>query len=78
MAGEALLRVANVESADGIEEVRDALDDLGIDYEYLRSDPEDSYPQSVYFHVDENAADDVESALRGLSDRRGYDTEILW
>jgi hypothetical protein len=36
-----MLRVANVETEAALESVRDALDRLGIDYEHLRSEPDD-------------------------------------
>ena len=41
VAGKTLLRVASVENETG-EETRDALDELGIEYEHARSEPENS------------------------------------
>ncbi len=76
-AGETLLRVGNVESENGIEIVRDALDQLGIEYEYVRSEPDDSYPTTVYFYVAEESVSDVDHLLGTLSEEHGYDVEIL-
>lgn len=77
MPGEAMLRVANVEGDAGVEALRDALDDLGIEYEHVRSEPEDSYPQTVYFYVPDEAVADVEYLVGQLSEERGYDAEVL-
>ena len=77
MAGETLLRVANVESDAGVESIRDALDELGVEYEHVRSEPEDSYPQTVYFYVPDEAAGDVEHFVGRLSEEHGYDAEVL-
>ena len=72
-----MLRVANVEDEAGVEEIRDALDDLGVEYEHVRSEPEDSYPQTVYFYVPDEAAADVERLVGRIAEEHGYDTEIL-
>lgn len=77
MAGDTLLRVGNVEDEAALEEVRDALDELGIEYEHVRSEPEDSYPQTAYFYVPDSAAEEVQDRLGRLSEERGYDAEIL-
>ncbi len=78
MNGETMLRVANVGDENAMEDVRDALDDLGIDYEHVRSEPdEDRYPQTAYFYVPDNSADDVERALETLSREHGFDAEVL-
>ncbi len=76
-AGDTLLRVGNIQDDAGIEVVRDMLDDFGIDYEYVRSEPEDSYPQSVYFYVAYNSAEHMSRMLDELSERHGYDAELL-
>ena len=68
------LRVANVGSDEDIEAVRDALDGLGVPYEHIDSDPEDSYPQTAYFQVP-NDLDDT--ALARLARERGLDVEVL-
>jgi len=73
--GETMLRVANVENEAALESVRDALDRLGIDYEHLRSEPdEDRFPQTAYFYVPDDATEEVERALAG---ERGLDAEVL-
>jgi hypothetical protein len=41
MPGEAMLRVGNVRDEAAMESVRDALDRLGVDYEHVRSEPDD-------------------------------------
>jgi hypothetical protein len=76
--GEAMLRVANVENEAALESVRDALDRLGIDYEHLRSEPdEDRFPQTAYFYVPDDAIEEVERALAGPSGEHGLDAEVL-
>jgi hypothetical protein len=76
--GETMLRVANVGDEAALESVRDALDRLGIDYEYLRSEPdEDRFPQTAYFYVPDDATEEVERALAGLSEKHGLDAEVL-
>jgi len=58
--------------------VRDALDRLGVDYEHLRSEPdEDRFPQTAYFYVPDDAAEEVERVLAGLSGEHGFDAEVL-
>jgi hypothetical protein len=76
--GETMLRVANVENEAALESVRDALDRLGIDYEHLRSEPdEDRFPQTAYFYVPDDAIEEVERALAGPSGEHGLDAEVL-
>ncbi len=78
MPGETMLRVANVADEAALESVRDALDRLGIDYEHLRSEPDDDrFPQTAYFYVPDDAAEEVERALAGLSGEHGFDAEVL-
>ena len=73
-----MLRVANVRSEAVLEGVRDALDLLGVDYEYIRSEPgEDTYPQTAYFYVPEGSADDVDNIMQRLSEEHGFDAELL-
>jgi hypothetical protein len=76
--GETMLRVANVRSEAVLEGVRDALDLLGVDYEYIRSEPgEDTYPQTAYFYVPDGSADDVDNIMQQLSEEHGFDAELL-
>jgi hypothetical protein len=78
MPGEAMLRVGNVRDDVAMESVRDALDRLGVDYEHVRSEPDDDrFPQTAYFYVPDDSAADVESALAGLSAEYGLDAEVL-
>ena len=78
MPGEAMLRVGNVRDEAAVESVRDALDRLGVDYEYVRSEPdEDRFPQTAYFYVPDDSADDVESALSDPSREHNFDAEVL-
>jgi hypothetical protein len=78
MPGEAMLRVGNVENEAALESVRDALDRLGIDYEHLRSEPDDDrFPQTAYFYVPADATEEVERALAGLSGEHDFDAEVL-
>ena len=78
MQGETMLRVANVQSEAVLEGVRDALDLLGVDYEYIRSEPgEDTYPQTAYFYVPDGSADDVDNIMQRLSEEHGFDAELL-
>ena len=73
-----MLRVANVRSEAVLEGVRDALDLLGVDYEYIRSEPgEDTYPQTAYFYVPYGSADDVDNMMQRLSEEHGFDAELL-
>ena len=78
MNGETMLRVANVGDEAAMESIRDALDLLDIDYEHLRSEPgDDRFPQTAYFYVPDDSADDVERALADLSQDHGFDAEVL-
>ena len=78
MPGEAMLRVGNVRDEAAMESVRDALDWLGVDYEHVRSEPDDDrFPQTAYFYVPDGYTDDVEAAMRELSDEYGIDAETL-
>jgi hypothetical protein len=78
MPGEAMLRVGNVRNEVAMESVRDALDLLGVDYEHVRSEPnDDRFPQTAYFYVPEDSADNVESTLADLSGEHGFDAEVL-
>jgi hypothetical protein len=78
MNGETMLRVANVRDEAAMESVRDALDRLDVDYEYMRSEPdEDRFPQTAYFYVPDDSADAVERALADLSQECGFDAEVL-
>jgi hypothetical protein len=78
MQGETMLRVANVGDEAAMESIRDALDRLGVDYEHVRSEPdEDHYPQTAYFYVPNDSADDVDHAMQELSEEHGFDAEVL-
>ncbi len=77
MQGEMMLRVANVKGEAVLETVRDVLDDLGVEYEHARSEPEDTYPQTAYFYVPENSSEIVDRAVSRLSEEYGYEAEIL-
>jgi hypothetical protein len=73
-----MLRVANVNDEAAMEIVRDTLDQLGITYEHLRSEPDDDrFPQTAYFYVPDDSAEDVEQALAALSPEHGFDAEVL-
>jgi hypothetical protein len=73
-----MLRVANVGGEAALESVRDALDRLGVDYEHIRSEPdEDHYPQTAYFYVPDRSADEIVKALRELPEEFGFDAEVL-
>ena len=73
-----MLRVANVGDEAAMESIRDALDLLGIDYEHVRSEPDDDrFPQTAYFYVPDNSAEDVERVLADLSEDHGFDAEVL-
>lgn len=76
-AGESLLRISGVESEDGVESVRDVLDELGVEYEHSHSEPEDSYPQTVYFNVAFSSEEEVERLIGRLAEERGYDAEVI-
>ena len=77
MPGEAMLRVGNVRDEAAMESVRDTLDRLGVDYEHVRSEPDDRFPQTAYFYVPDDSAEDVERALADLSTDYGIDAEVL-
>ena len=78
MNGETVLRVANVGDEGTLEYVRDALDELGVDYEHVRSEPDDDrYPQTAYFYVPDDSADDVDRALANLAREHGFEAEVL-
>ena len=73
-----MLRVGNVRNEAAMESVSDALDWLGVDYEHVRSEPnDDRFPQTAYFYVPEGSADNVESTLADLSGEHGFDAEVL-
>ena len=73
-----MLRVANVRDEAALESIRDALDWLGVDYEHARSEPDDDrFPQTAYFYVPDDSAEDVEQALVTLSGEQGIDAEVL-
>lgn len=77
-AGDGLPRIDGVENEAGIEDVRDVLDKLGVKYEHVRSEPEDSsYPRTVYFNVSFTSGEEVERLVGHLADERGYDAEVL-
>lgn len=76
-SGESLLRVDGVESEGGLEDIRDALDGLGVEYEHARSEPEDSYPQAVYFNVAFTSEEEVERLIGRLGETHGYDAEVI-
>ena len=73
-----MLRVANVGSEADLEAVRDALDEIGVDYEHVDSEPnEDAYPQTAYFQIQAGLAQDAENLLEKLSEDHGLDAELL-
>lgn len=77
MPGETMLRVSNIESESVLETVRDVLDELGVEYEHARSEPEDEYPQTAYFNVSEDSSETIDYAVSRLSEEYGYEAEIL-
>jgi hypothetical protein len=78
MQGETMLRVANIGDEAALESIRDALDRLGVDYEHVRSEPnENYYPQTAYFYVPDDSADDVDRMMQVLSEDYGFDAELL-
>jgi hypothetical protein len=78
MNGETMSRVANVRDEVAMESARDALDRLDIAYEHVRSEPDDDrFPQTAYFYIPDDSADDVERALVSLSQEHGFDAEVL-
>ena len=73
-----MLRVANIRSEDDLEAVRDALDQLGTDYEHVNSEPnEDSFPHTAYFQVRSDFSGDADAMMARLAEERGLDAEIL-
>ena len=73
-----MLRVANVGSEADFEAVRDALDEIGADYEHVDSEPnEDAYPQTAYFQIQSGLAQDADNLLEKLSEDHGFDAELL-
>lgn len=74
---ENMVRVANVKSEEDLEFVRDALDELGADYEHVESEPEDYYPQTAYFQVSSDLSGDADFVLSKLADERDLDIEVL-
>ena len=73
-----MLRVANVENEDALESIRDALDLLDVYYEHVGSEPdEDRFPQTAYFDVSYDSKEQVERALEVLSEKYGFDAEVL-
>ncbi len=78
MPGEAMLRVGNVRDEAAMESVRDTLDRLGVGYEHVRSEPDDDrFPQTAFFYVPDDSAEEVEQALADLSREQGFDAEVL-
>jgi hypothetical protein len=75
---ETMLRIANVGEEAALESIRDALDRLGVDYEHIRSEPdEDYYPHTAYFYVPEDCADEVDKAMQELSEEFCFNAEII-
>jgi hypothetical protein len=73
-----MLRVDNITGEEDLELVRDGLDELGADYEHVDSEPnEDTFPQTAYFYIPDNLADDVSALMDRLSEERGLDAEVL-
>jgi hypothetical protein len=76
--GETVLRVANIDDEVALESVRDALDALDMIYEHIRSEPdEDTFPQTAYFYVSDNFADDVDNVMQRLAEEYGFEAEVL-
>jgi hypothetical protein len=73
-----MLRVANVGNEAAMESIRDALDPLGVDYEHVRSEPNEGYyPQTAYFYMSDDGANTVEHTMQELSEDHGFDAEVL-
>lgn len=72
-----MLRVGDVNSDEILEMVRDALDEFEMDYEHVRSEPEDRFPQTAYFYVSSDLSGDIEYVLGRLGEKHGFDSEIL-
>ena len=77
MNGRTMLRVGNVKDDADLEAVRDALDELGAEYQHIESDPEDSYPQTAYFQVEYGLSGDIDDLMARLSEDHGLDAEML-
>jgi hypothetical protein len=76
--GETMLRVANIKEEAALESVRDALDALDMAYELIRSEPdEDAFPQTAYFYVPDNFADDVDNVMQRLAEEYSFEAEVL-
>jgi len=75
--GETVLHVGNIRSEDDLELVRNTLDELGADYEHVDSDPEDSFPQTAYFQIISDLADDAEYLLTRLSEDHNFEPVVL-
>ena len=73
MPGETMLRVANVEGEYVLETVRGRVDELGVEYDHVRSEPEDEYPQTAYFNVSEDSSETIDYAVSRLSGEYGYE-----
>jgi hypothetical protein len=73
-----MLRAGNVKNEKDLEAVRDALDELGADYEHVNSEPdEDTFPQTAYFQIQSEFSGDADNLLARLSEEHGLDAEIL-
>jgi hypothetical protein len=76
--GETMLRVDSVKKEDDLEAVRDALNELGVVYQHVDSEPdEDTVPQTAYFQIQSDLTEDADALLERLSKERGLDAEIL-
>jgi hypothetical protein len=76
--GETMLRVDSVKKEDDLEAVRDALNELGVVYQHVDSEPdEDTFPQTAYFQIQSDLTEDADALLERLSKERGLDAEIL-
>jgi len=53
------------------------LDRLDVASEHVRSEPDDRFPQTAYFYVPDDSAEEVERSLVSLSQEHGFDTEVL-
>ena len=72
------MRIANVGEEAALETIRDALDRLGVDYEHIRSEPDENYyPQTAYFYVPDASADEVDKVMQELAEEFGFDAEVL-
>ena len=76
--GDTMLRVDHVKDEAALEAVRDALDQLDVDYRFARAEPdEDRFPQTTYFYIPDDSAGLVENAMQQLSEEYGFDAETL-